>query len=579
MSVHFLDFVTRYRSHCFSPPGNGKLWPGSVNFNNKMSRQHDMNLQRRNLISNMQNQPNTTHVDCVFQHVPTTKPSGSVWERPHRSVKLDFCLKNPDLGIWVHLGSRPRLQNLHSLGHTPSPKFSTFKRCKVCVRTIQTSNSCKFHLQSGEFLQCTKNVDSGTVLTEFWRDRTLFPSAPRPEGEPEVPRSKLLAALSRKDSLTESTNGLYDKFDWKQAQSRYFSRRHTQKLSENEGIFFSHWPTHKPKWRLFWRKCDAEFVLSSKFRFRGLRAFSHESSVRVPACLGAILFALGACFCAENSQHRPSICVSTELSVFFLTGPLHLPFIYTVFNQFLAFWQLWNKNSRISLSVIQNYVNIACDWSGIWAATVVCKEKCHLPRKKWVVFVCFFLCKFCVFCAMRKKYKSVGCCRKYSWYLLRSWSWKFSSIACLMRLLRFWRWRRNRASLFVLAKFWPPPKTTWFGLVNFLCHVMFDMGWFHGWLEQNPNFASTLSFCVTHQKCPYSRTASSLVQQQVLLVPGQLCMLRANAFEVSLQRALFLGTPKSRSVEEVCFVLLGPTVILVDIRSGLWFHSHTSWHL
>ncbi len=41
-------------------------------------------------------------------------------------------------------------------------------------------------------------------------------------------------------------------------------------------------------------------------------------------------------------------------------------------------------------------------------------------------------------------------------------------------------------------------------------------------------------------------------------------MLRANAFEVSLQRALFLGTPKSRSVEEVCFVLLDPTVILVD---------------
>ncbi len=37
---------------------------------------------------------------------------------------------------------------------------------------------------------------------------------------------------------------------------------------------------------------------------------------------------------------------------------------------------------RNSLSVTQNYVNIACDWSEIWAATVICKEKCHLPRKK-----------------------------------------------------------------------------------------------------------------------------------------------------------------------------------------------------
>ncbi len=46
-------------------------------------------------------------------------------------------------------------------------------------------------------------------------------------------------------------------------------------------------------------------------------------------------------------------------------------------------------------------------------------------------------------------------------------------------------------------------------------------------------------------------------------------MLLANAFEVSLQRALFLGTRKSRSVEEVCFVLLDPTVIMVDIHSGL----------
>ncbi len=124
----------------------------------------------------------------------------------------------------------------------------------------------------------------------------------------------------------------------------------------------------------------------------------------------------------------------------------------------------------------------------------------------------------------------------------------------------------------------PPPKTSWFRIVNFLWHVMFDMGWFYSWLEQNPNFASTLPLCVTHQKAPYSWTASSLVQQQVLLVPGQLCMLRANAFEVSLQHALFLGTPKSRSMEEVCFVLLDPTVMLVDIRSGLWFHSQSNWH-
>ncbi len=97
---------------------------------------------------------------------------------------------------------------------------------------------------------------------------------------------------------------------------------------------------------------------------------------------------------------------------------------------------------------------------------------------------------------------------------------------------------------------------------------MFVPECFLGCFEQIPNFTSTFSFCVTYQKCLYSETASSLVQQQLLLLPEQLCMLRANTFEVSLQRALFLGSPKSRSVEEVCFVLLDPTVNPVDIRSG-----------
>ena len=46
-------------------------------------------------------------------------------------------------------------------------------------------------------------------------------------------------------------------------------------------------------------------------------------------------------------------------------------------------------------------------------------------------------------------------------------------------------------------------------------------------------------------------------------------MLRSNAFDVCLQCALVRGTPKSRSVEEVCFVLLDPTVRLADIHSGL----------
>ncbi len=125
---------------------------------------------------------------------------------------------------------------------------------------------------------------------------------------------------------------------------------------------------------------------------------------------------------------------------------------------------------------------------------------------------------------------------------------------------------------------------------------MFDMGWFHGWLEQNPNFASTLSFCVTHQKCPYSGTASSLVQQQVLLVPGQLCMLRANALHLTFlcsvrcslapqkaeawrRCALFSLIPQSYWLTFV--VGCDSTVSPVDIRSGqgvcfLFFFVETS---
>ena len=52
------------------------------------------------------------------------------------------------------------------------------------------------------------------------------------------------------------------------------------------------------------------------------------------------------------------------------------------FQSISCFLTALEQNSRNSLSVTQNYVNRACDWSGNWAATVVCKEKCHLLRKK-----------------------------------------------------------------------------------------------------------------------------------------------------------------------------------------------------
>ena len=65
--------------------------------------------------------------------------------------------------------------------------------------------------------------------------------------------------------------------------------------------------------------------------------------------------------------------------------------------------------------------------------------------------------------------------------------------------------------------------------------------------EEYPNFASTFNICETHQKAQNSEPASTSIQQQVLLVPGQLCMFCADAFDVCLHRALLLGNIKKQN--------------------------------
>ncbi len=64
--------------------------------------------------------------------------------------------------------------------------------------------------------------------------------------------------------------------------------------------------------------------------------------------------------------------------------------------------------------------------------------------------------------------------------------------------------------------------------------------------EQYPNFASTFTICETHQKAPNSEPTSTLIQKQVLLVPGQLCTFCADAFDICLHRALLLGNIKKQ---------------------------------